>query len=288
MGVEDIEWCWLNGQILPLSEARVSVEDRGFVFADGVYEGIRIYNGRPFALSRHLDRLENSCRGLMLSNPLNGESLAREIIRLLDHSRVREGFLYLQLTRGAARRNPIFPKDAPPKLLFWTRTLPPVVPVVDQPGGKLISAPDDRWRRCWIKCIGLTANIQARNAADRAGADEAAFVDEQGIVAECTSSNLFAVIDGSLATHPIGPRVLPGVTRAVVIECANAIGIPVDERPLYIEEAKRSAEVFIASTTRHLVWIKSWDGTTVGDGACGPITRRLCDAFRRRIDLAGG
>src|SRR5438046_1282910 len=107
MGVEDVEWCWLKGQILPLSEARVSVEDRGFVFADGVYEAMRIYNGKPFELDRHLRRLEDSCRGLMLSNPLNADQLTREFHRLIDHGRVRDGFLYLQLTRGAAHRHPV-------------------------------------------------------------------------------------------------------------------------------------------------------------------------------------
>ncbi|MBC8108457.1 MAG: aminotransferase class IV [Anaerolineae bacterium] len=284
MGVEDIEWCWLNGHILPLSEARVSVEDRGFVFADGVYEGIRIYNGRPFALARHLDRLENSCRGLMLSNPLNPAELQREMMRLIDHSQVRDGFLYLQLTRGPSRRNAIFPKETAPTLLFCTRTLPPVVPVMDQPGAKLITVPDDRWRRCWIKAIGLTANVQARNAADRAGADEAAFVDENGIVAECTSSNLFVVINGTLVTHPVGPRVLPGVTRAVVIDCAKSDGIEVIERPLRLDEAKQADEVFISSTTRHVIWVKTWDDEGMRGEKCGPITRKLSEAFQRRVD----
>lgn len=282
MGVEDIEWCWLNGQILPLSDARVSVEDRGFVFADGVYEGIRIYNGRPFALARHLDRLQNSCRGLMLSNPLNDDQLRREIMRLIAHSRVRDGFLYVQLTRGVARRNAIFPKDTPPTLLFWIRQPPPITSIDKQSGAKLISVPDDRWRRCWIKAIGLTANIQARNAAERASADEAAFVDENGIVAECTSSNVFVVINNALITHPVGPRVLPGVTRDVVIECARRDGIEVIERPIHLDEAKSAQEVFITSTTRHVIWIKAWDDAGIS-ATCGAVTRRLSEAFERYV-----
>ena len=287
MGVEDveaIEWCWLNGEILPLREARVSVEDRGFVFADGVYEGIRIYNGVPFELERHLARLESSCRALELSIPLKIGQLASEIRKLIDHARARDAFLYLQVTRGVARRHPVYPRDTPPTLLFWTQPAPPIVPILTQPGGKLISVQDDRWRRCWIKAIGLTANIQARNAADRAGADEAAFVDENGIVAECTSSNLFAVIDGVLITHPVGPRVLPGVTRSVVIECAKSAGIEVRQRPLQIDEAKRAPEVFITSTTRHLIWIKHWDQTTISQ-QCGPFTQRLSEAFE--VTVAG-
>jgi D-alanine transaminase len=267
-----------------LSEARVSVEDRGFVFADGVYEAMRIYGGKPFQLPRHLNRLENSCGGLMLSNPLKRDELAGEIARLIDHGRVRDAVLYLQLTRGRAHRHPIFPEDTPPTLLFWAHEAPPVVPVMEQPGAKLITVPDDRWRRCWIKAIGLTANIQARNAADRAGADEAAFVDEDGIVAECTSSNLFVVIEGTLVTHPVGPRVLPGVTRAVVIDCAKSAGIEVIERPLRLDEAKLGDEVFITSTTRHVIWMKTWDDDAIRGDKCGPITRKLAEAFQRRVD----
>src|SRR5688572_30059964 len=176
MGVEAIEWCWLNGEIVPLREARVSVEDRGFVFADGVYEGIRIYNGVPFALDRHLARLENSSRALELSIPLKLDELASEIRKLIDHANARNAFLYLQLTRGPARRHAIYPKDSPPTLVFWTQPAPPIVPIVAQPGGKLITVPDDRWRRCWIKSTGLTASVQARNAAERSGAEEAVFV----------------------------------------------------------------------------------------------------------------
>lgn len=285
MGVEDLEateWCWLNGEIVPLREARISVDDRGFVFADGVYEGIRIYDGVPFALDRHLRRLENSRRALELSIPLNDEQLTREIRRLIDHAGVRDAFLYLQLTRGPAPRNAVFPKDAKPTLLFWTRKPPPLVPIAQQGGAKLISVPEERWRRCWIKAIGLTASVQARNAADRAGAEEAIFVDEHGIVAEGTSSNIFIVIDNALITHPIGPRVLPGVTRDVVMECAKTSGIDVIERPIHIDEAKRAQEVFITSTTRHLMWIKTWDDTAIA-ASSGPLTRRLSAAFDRYV-----
>ena len=284
MRVEEIEWCWLNGQILPLSDAKVGVEDRGFIFADGVYEALRIYGGQPFAMDRHLVRLENSRLGLKLSNPLNAQELSEQIMRLIEHSGVRDGLLYLQLTRGQSRRNPIFPKNTPPTLMFFTRKLPPIVPVIDQPGAKLISVPDDRWRKCWIKAIGLTASILARNEAEDARMRMRPRLSmKDGIVAECTSSNLFVVIDNVLITHPVGPRVLPGVTRDVIIECAKSAGISVVERPIQIDEAKRTAEVFITSTTRHLMWIKAWDDKTIGT-KCGRITLQLDHAFRQRVD----
>jgi D-alanine transaminase len=285
MGVEDVEaidWCWLNGEILPLRDARVSVDDRGFIFADGVYEGIRIYDGVPFALDRHLRRLENSRGALELSIPLNDEQLANEIDRLIAHGNVRDAFLYLQLTRGVAPRNAVFPTDAQPTLMFWTRKPPPLVPIDVQGGAKLISVPDDRWRRCWIKAIGLTASVQARNAAHRAGAEEAIFVDENGIVAEGTSSNVFVVIDGKLVTHPVGPRVLPGVTRDVVIEVARELDIETIERPIHIDEAKSAQEVFITSTTRHVMWIRTWDEKALGQSP-GNITRQLSHAFDRYV-----
>lgn len=279
MGVEETEWCWLNGQILPMSEARVSVEDRGFQFADGVYEAMRIYRGKPFAMSRHLDRLENSCRGLKLSLPIDRASLASEMLKLVKHSGVRDGLLYLQLTRGVAKRNHTVPIDSRPTLLFYARPLPPIVLVQDQPGAKLISVPDDRWRKCWIKAIGLTANIMARTEAANAGADEAVFVDENGVVAECTTSNLLVVIDRALVTHPVGSRVLPGVTRDVVLECARSAKIKTDERPLHAEEARNAQEVFITSTTRQMMWVKTWDDQMIANGRCGPITRILNDTL---------
>jgi D-alanine transaminase len=285
------EIIWFNGRIMSMSEAHVSVEDRGFQFADGVYEAMRLYKGRAFALDAHLARLERSASGIKLAVPMERAALAREIQKLVDQSGVREGVLYLQLTRGACPRHHVFPKPGTvhPTLFFYARQLPPIVAPDESGGYTLWSVRDERWRKCWIKAICLTASALARNEVDEHGADEAVFVDENGIVAEGASSNLFTVIDDVLVTHPIGSRVLPGITRAVVLECARQLGTLVDERPLHIDEAKSAREIFITSTTRQIVPVFKWDDRPVGGERCGRITMRLHEALEEviRRDVAG-
>jgi D-alanine transaminase len=175
------------------------------------------------------------------------------------------------------------PGTIEPTLLFYARPLPPIVAPDKSGGYTLWSVGDERWRKCWIKAICLTASALARNEAEEHGADEAVFVDENTIVAEGASSNLFAVIDDVLVTHPVGPRVLPGVTRAVVLDCARQLGIRFDERPLHIDEAKSASEIFITSTTRQIVPVFKWDDQPVGGGRCGPVTMRLHEALEEAI-----
>jgi D-alanine transaminase len=276
------ELIWINGKVMPLADARIGVEDRGFQFADGVYETLRIYNGKPFALDRHLDRLELSCSGIDLQLPMDVDDLAGEMLDLTKRSEIADGFLYLQVTRGDARRNHLFPDAAKPTLLFYVRAIPSVQPIGSGDGYSLLSVPDERWNRCWIKSISLLANVLARNAAAAAGADEAAFVQE-GWLSECSSSNLFVVIGGTLVTVPVGPRVLPGITRAILLESATALGIPAEERPLGYAEAIAADEIFIASTIREIGWVAKWDDRPVAGGRCGPITMRLHHALREEV-----
>jgi D-alanine transaminase len=276
------ELVWLNGEIQPLADAKIPVEDRGFQFADGVYEVVRLYAGQPFTLDEHLERLEKSAAGIQLTVPLDRPALKREIAKLLAQSGVGEGMIYLQLTRGACPRNHLFPDPACHTLLFYARPLPPLAPPEQTPGVKIVTVPDERWNRCWIKSIALLANVLAKNQAAAAGGDEAVFV-ENGVVTECSSSNFYAVVDGALVTHPAGPKVLPGITRAVLLECARELGIKAEERPLGEEEARRAPELFITSTTREISWVSHWDGRPVGKGARGEITLRLHRALRQRI-----
>ena len=149
----------------------------------------------------------------------------------------------------------------------------------------LLSVPDERWQKCWIKSLALLENVLAKNAAAAVGADEAIFIDN-GNVTEGSSSNLFMVSGGRLITHPLGPKVLAGITRDVLLECATALGIPVEERPMKLEDAKQADEVFITSSTRELVWVLKWDDAPIGKGACGPVTRALHEEYRRRVKLA--
>ncbi len=279
---ETTEWIWLNGEIMPAGEARLGIEDRGFQFADGVYEVVRIYDGKCFALQAHLERLWRSAVDIQITPPLTTDSLAVEIKRLIDHTHSFNGMVYVQLTRGVAPRNHLFPEDIQPTLLFYTRPLPPVPAPGQGEGTKLLAVPDDRWKRCWIKAIALLPNVLAKNAAVAAGADEAAFI-EVGFVTECSTSNLFAVIGGKLVTHPIGTKVLPGITRAILIEIAEELGIEVDERAIREEEAPRAEELFITSTTREIGWVSRWNDMYIGRGRCGAMTARLHRAFKERI-----
>jgi D-alanine transaminase len=274
------ELVWLNGEIIPMSEARISPEDRGFQFADGVYEVIRLYAGRPFTLDEHLARLEKSAAELKLTIPIETAKLKSEITRLIEHSAAGEGMIYLQLTRGHAPRNHLFPRAQTHTLLFYPRPLDPLPPVEQTPPVKLLTAIDDRWNRCWVKSIALLANVLAKNAAVAAGADEAVFVD-QGHVTECSASNFFAVIKGTLTTCPAGPKVLPGITRAVLLDCAKQLKIPAEERAIKESEARAADELFITSTTREVSTVSHWDNDPVGRSTT--ITRRLHHALKAHV-----
>ena len=280
------ERIWFNGRIIPMSEARLSVEDRGFQFADGVYEVVRLYGGRPFALEEHLARLERSAGGIELPLPLTRPALLEQIQSFISVIEAGEGMIYLQLTRGVAPRNHLFPQNSgygkiDPTLLFYFRPLPPL-PAVDQVSPvKLIALSDERWQRCWIKSIALLPNVLAKNAAAAAGADEAVFVD-QGIVTECSASNLFGVIGGKLVTHPVGAKVLPGITRAAVLEIAARLGIVVEERSWTESEALSAEELFILSTTREISWVGQWNDRMTST-QIGPVTRRVHLALKQFI-----
>lgn len=276
------ELIWLNGDVSLLAEASISVEDRGFQFADGVYEVVRVYGGRCFALVPHIDRLQRSAEGIKLALPGNKQEICENIERLVERSELRDGIVYVQLTRGACRRNHVFPESCQSTLLFYTRALPVTAAPGSGDGIALLAVPDVRWRLCWIKSIALLANILARNDAAAAGAEEAVFV-ENGVVSECSTSNLFIVVDGKLVTHPVGTRVLPGITRAYLLECAQELNIAVEERAIREVEALAADEVFISSTTREVSWVSRWNARNIGTGKCGPITEKLHRALRSRI-----
>jgi D-alanine transaminase len=273
---------WINGTVMPLAQASVGVEDRGFQFADGVYEVCRFYNGKFFTLREHMERLARSAEGIRLPLPMPIEQISQELRTFLPLTKLREGFVYLQLTRGAAERNHRYPKQPGHTLLWYARPLPPAKEAGEGEGVKLMTIADERWKRCWIKCIGLTANLLAKNDAVDAGYDEAVFVDRE-LITECATSNVFAVLGGTLITHPIGAKVLPGITRLVVLNVAEKLGIRVEERALREEEVKRADELFITSTTREIHWVQRYNDRYIGQGRCGPITIKLHRAFRDRV-----
>ena len=280
------EAIWINGNVMPMSEARIGVEDRGYQFADGVYEVVRIYNGRPFTLKEHLDRLHNSAEaiGIRLDMAAYGAaSLKQEIEGFVAGTGLHDAMLYLQVTRGCAPRNHVFPERCRPTTLFYVRELPEPVEPDHVPPAKLITVADERWRKCWIKSIALLPNVLAKNEAAAQGADEAVFV-ENGQVSECSASNLFAVVGETLVTAPVGPKVLPGITRQILLHLASQMGIRTEERYLQEQELFRARELFITSTTRELGWVSHVNGKPVADGKLGYVTVALHRAYRERVD----
>lgn len=276
------EYIWLNGQVLPMGEARIGVEDRGFQFADGVYEVVRFYGGRCFTLDEHMSRLEKSAAGLRIPLPLPLAELKTAIRDLVRRNGELEGMVYLQLTRGEAERSHPFPRHPRPTLLFYTRALPPVWQPGEGHGVKLLSIADERWNRCWVKSLALLPNIMAKQEAVEADCDEAVFVLD-GVVTECAASNIFFVKDSKVHTHPAGNRVLPGITRQVLREICRDLGIELVEKGMPASEARQADEVFITSTTREVNWVRQWDAKTVGTGRCGKVTHALHAAYRDMV-----
>jgi D-alanine transaminase len=266
---------YLNGRFMPLEEGRVSVEDRGFQFGDGVYEVVRVYRGKPFRLEPHLRRLEQSCRGIEMGLPEPLERIAGVCRRLVEgHT---EAQIYLQVTRGVAPRLHTFPKDAPPTFLAYSR---PVTPPAPDRVYRLKVVMDDRWGRCHLKVICLLPNLLAKQKASEAGCDEGLFVRDDGFVTEGASSNAFFVRGGVLWTHPSGPRILNGVTRETVLEVAAACGVAVRQEALRLPDALAADEAFVTGTLAEIAPVVAIDGRPVGTGTPGPVTLGIQSAFR--------
>jgi D-alanine transaminase len=276
---------YLNGEYLSIDQGRVSVEDRGFQFGDGVYEVIRVYAGKAFRLKEHLKRLERSLSGVEIPLP---EPLPKieEVCR-----RVSSGFtdaqIYLQITRGAAPRVHAFPKGIRPTFVAYARALGRNSPAQTF---SLKTVLDDRWGRCNLKVVCLLANILGRQKAVEAGCDEGLFVREDGTVTEGTSSNAFFVAKGTVVTHPATNRILAGITREAVLEVARSEKVPVDERPMMIDEARAADEAFVSGTGAEIMPVVTIDGKPIGNGKPGPMTFRLRAALQNLIgrETAGG
>ncbi|HEU0169324.1 MAG TPA: D-amino-acid transaminase [Chloroflexota bacterium] len=269
---------YLNGQVLPLAEAKVSVLDRGFMLADGIYEVMRVYGGKPFALDRHMARLQRSAAQLELTLQPPAEELGRLCLELVRANGLQEGTIYLQVTRGTAPRAHAIPADLLPTTLILTSDRPVESAELRARGVTAITVPDDRWARCDIKTIGLTANVLAKSKAARAGAFEAIFVRD-GAITDAASSNVFAVIDGALLTAPKSNYLLAGITRDILVELAQANGLPIREEVFRLEALRRAAEVMVTSTTAEVMPIIELDGAPVGAGTPGPLARKLQELF---------
>ncbi|HEX6938978.1 MAG TPA: D-amino acid aminotransferase [Longimicrobiales bacterium] len=271
---------YLNGDYLPQSEARISVDDRGFLFSDGVYEVIRVYRGRPYLLPEHLCRLAAGVQALEIRFDRFDE-LRDAAQRLIQENGVDgDANIYIQITRGAAPRKHAFPPaDTPPTVYIAVKPITPHPEAYYREGVDAITTPDTRWARCDIKTVSLLPNVLANQKAHAAGAFEALFVRD-GIVLEGSHSNLLAVVDGAVVTYPKCNYILPGITRDRVLAIAAKLGIPVREGPIFADRLFDVDELFLSGTTTEVMPIARVDGRPIGNGKPGPVTLRLQEAYR--------
>jgi len=278
------ELAYVNGTFCDPAEAKVSIEDRGFQFADGVYEVVVAYESRPFRLQQHLERLERSLKAIDLPFDPQAYGLERVIVEGISRAGFADTLVYLQITRGAAPRSHVFPRQPRPTVVATFKAKPRVDPQVRERGLAVMTTPDIRWSRCSIKSVALLANVLAKNEAVRRGYDEAVFVGPEGDVREATTANIFAVRGGALITPPRSESILHGVTRACVLECAARIGVPCRETALHESALGDVQELFLSSTTVDFIGVTRLNDRPVGDGRVGPVTRALYADFRREVD----
>jgi D-alanine transaminase len=280
---------YVNGRFVDHAAARVHIEDRGYQFADGAYEVIPVRRGHLIDEIPHLDRLDYSLRELRIGWPISRRAIALVARELVRRNGVREGFLYLQVTRGVAPREHRFPANCPPSLVMTTRRLRPLAASILSDGVAVITLPDIRWSRCDIKSLSLLPNVLGKQQAIDAKAYEAWQVDRDGRITEGTSTNAWIVTaDGKLVTRELGPFILGGITRAVLLELLVPRKIAFEERPFSVEEARNATEAFFTSSTNFVVPVTRIDGHPIGDGRPGPITRQLREHLLQRADAQAG
>jgi D-alanine transaminase len=271
---------YVNGRYRPLRSAAVNVEDRGFQFADGVYEVIAVVDGRCVDLAEHFNRLDRSLAALRIPQPMSRAVLSSVVEETARRNRVGDGLVYLQISRGVARRDHPFPTNAKPTLVVTARRH--VLPKgrEDFPGVRVVTARDIRWARCDIKSISLLPNVLAKQEALDKGAFDVWMVDGDGLVSEGSSSNAW-IIDGrgTVVTRPTGPEILGGITRDRIISLAREDGVEVVERPFTVGDAKAAREAFLTSTTTFLRPVICIDDAVIGSGEVGTLSQRLLDLY---------
>lgn len=277
---------YLNGQFLPMAEARVPVMDRGFLFGDSVYEVIPVYGGHLFRLDHHLDRLDNSLAAIEMANPVSRPAWKELLGRLVAQRPGEDQSVYLQVTRGPAeKRDHAIPPVVSPTVFAMTNPLAPIDPVVAEQGIAAITLPDLRWLRCDIKATTLLANVLARQRAKEQGAMEAILLRD-GLALEGAASNLFVVKGGLLVTPPKSENVLPGITRDLVLELAAANAVPHAEAAIPEDDLGVAEEIWLTSSTREVMPVTRLDGRPVSGGRPGALWRRmngLYQAYKARV-----
>ncbi|MGB3271286.1 MAG: D-amino-acid transaminase [Xanthobacteraceae bacterium] len=277
-------FAYVNGRYLPHADATVHVEDRGYQFADGVYEVCEVAGGRLVDAPRHLARLQRSLGELRIRAPMSLAALSTVMREVIHRNRVRDGLVYVQVTRGVARRDHAFPvPEVVPSVVVTARALGSARrEALAAHGIDVITVPENRWQRVDIKSTSLLPNVLARQAAREQGAYEAWFVSPDGFITEGASSNAWIVTaEGRVVTRPTDGAILAGVTRAVVADVLASLQITLEERPFTAEEARAAPEAFVTSCSQTVMPVVRIDGHTLGEGRPGPLTQRLREEFRR-------
>jgi D-alanine transaminase len=272
---------YVNGRYVPHGSAAVHIEDRGYQFADGVYEVVTIVGGRMIDEEPHLDRLERSLRELEIVMPMSRSVLRMVMRELVRRNRVKDGLLYMQITRGVCPRDHKYPgPSVKPAVVMTTRQADYANSAKFEDGVKVITIPDIRWQRCDIKTVSLLPNCMGKTMAARADAYEAWQVDADGMVTEGTSSNAWIVTkDGTLVTRPATHAILNGITRLSILRIAGEEGIKFEERPFSVEEAKSAREAFTSSATSFATPVVTIDDRTIANGKPGSLTQRIFECY---------
>ena len=273
------EIVYLNGDFMPLENARVSVLDRGFIFGDGVYEVIPVYSRHPFRLPEHLARLRRSLDAVRLEAPLADSEWTRLVHQIIERNAAEDQAVYLQVTRGVARRDHAFPKNVEPTVFMMSSPLSTPSRELVEKGASAVTATDFRWLRCDVKVTSLLANCLLRQRSVDAGADEVVMFRD-GYLTEGSSSNVFAVKAGVVLAPPKNHLVLPGITYDVVLELAAANNVPIDVREVTEDEVRGADELWLTSSSKEVLAITRLDGRPVGDGKPGPVFRVVYGAFQ--------
>lgn len=280
------ELLYMNGKYMPLSEGRIPVEERGFQLADGVYEVIRVYKGVPFAMRQHLERLQRSADGIWLELTHSIGELEEICHKLLNDSQIPECMIYIQVTRGTARRKHPFPDITEPLTIIYTHEFTPHPQIYRDKGIKVIFIPDNRWNRCDIKAICLLPNVLAKEAARRQGAYEAVYYGPDRQVWEGCSSNVYCIIGNKLITAPEGPKILSGVTRSMIFGVAEECGLIVEQRSPTVEEFMAADEAFVTSSTMEIMPVTMAEDTPIGTGKVGPYTTAMYNNYMQKVAAA--
>jgi D-alanine transaminase len=282
---------YLNGEYMPIEEARISVMDRGFIFGDGVYEVIPVYSRKAFRLAEHLRRLQHSLDGIRLANPHADDEWATLIGGLIARNEMQDQYLYLHITRGVAKRDHAFPNPpVKPTVFMMSSPLPAPPAALLHSGVCAVTAPDNRWLRCDIKSIALLPNVLLRQMAVDAGCAETILIRDDSFMTEGAASNIFVVKNGKLLAPPKDNLMLPGITYDVILEIAAANGIPFEVRKIAVAEVFAANELLLTSSTKEVLAITQLDGKPVGTGKPGAMFARLhklYQDFKRDVMRAG-